>query len=80
MTIRRDWKRLRPHSLVHALRLCKDYALEQPGERGRLATERSPYGVALDVRYPDCDVHALVAAAQAAEENVRLTQVHLQKT
>ena len=29
MTIRRDWKRLRPHSLVHALRLCKDYALER---------------------------------------------------
>ena len=51
---------------VNAL-LGKDYALEQPGERGRLATERSPYGVALDVRYPDCDVHALVAAAQAAE-------------
>ena len=50
---------------VNAL-LGKDYALEQPGERGRLATERSPYGVALDVRYPDCDVHALVAAAQAA--------------
>lgn len=47
--------------------LGKDYALQQPGERGRLATERSPYGVALDVRYPDCDIEALVAAAQAAE-------------
>ena len=47
--------------------LGKDYPLQQPGERGRLATERSPYGVALDVRYPDCDIHALVDAATAAE-------------
>jgi len=45
----------------------KDYPLQQPGERARVATERSPYGVAVDVRYPDCDVHALVAAAEAAE-------------
>jgi phenylacetic acid degradation protein paaN len=54
------------HAAVNAL-LGQDYPLSQPGERGRLATERSPYGVALDVRYPDCDVQALVAAAQAAE-------------
>ena len=27
--ISRNWKRLRPNSLVHALRLCKDYALER---------------------------------------------------
>ena len=47
--------------------LGKDFPLLQPGERGRLATERSPYGVALDVRYPDCDIHALVDAATAAE-------------
>lgn len=47
--------------------LGKDFPLQQPGERGRVPTERSPYGVALDVRYPDCDVQALVAAAQAAE-------------
>jgi phenylacetic acid degradation protein paaN len=47
--------------------LGKDYPLQQPGERARVATERSPYGVAVDVRYPDCDVHALVAAAEAAE-------------
>ena len=47
--------------------LGKDYPLQQPGEQGRLATERSPYGVALDVRYPDCDIHALVDAAVAAE-------------
>lgn len=47
--------------------LGKDYPLQQPGERGRLATERSPYGVALDVRYPDCDIHALLDAATRAE-------------
>ena len=47
--------------------LGKDFPLQQPGERARVATERSPYGVAMGVRYPDCDVHALVAAAQAAE-------------
>ncbi len=47
--------------------LGKDYPLQQPGEQGRLAPERSPYGVALDVRYPDCGIHALVDAAVAAE-------------
>ena len=47
--------------------LGKDYPLQQPGEQARLATERSPYGVALDVRYPDCDIHALVDASVAAE-------------
>jgi phenylacetic acid degradation protein paaN len=47
--------------------LGKDYPLHQPGERGRAATEQSPYGVDLAVRYPDCDVHTLVAAATAAE-------------
>ncbi|MET1537403.1 aldehyde dehydrogenase family protein, partial [Burkholderia sola] len=32
-----------------------------------VATEQSPYGVALDIRYPECDAQALVDAAQAAE-------------
>ena len=48
--------------------LGKDFPLQQPGERGRVATEQSPYGVAMDVRYPDCDPLALVAAAQAAAQ------------
>ena len=51
---------------VEAL-LGKDYPLQQPGEVGRLATERSPYGVEMGVRYPECSVDALIAAAQAAE-------------
>ncbi len=45
----------------------KDYPITQPGERARVATERSPYGVALDIRYPESDAESLVAAAQAAE-------------
>ena len=47
--------------------LGKDFPLNQPGERGRVATEQSPYGVAMEVRYPDCDPQTLVASAQAAE-------------
>ncbi|MCL1962053.1 MAG: phenylacetic acid degradation protein PaaN [Desulfovibrionaceae bacterium] len=45
----------------------KDYPLHQPGERARVAPERSPYGVRLDIRYPECDPGALIAAAQATE-------------
>ncbi len=45
----------------------QDFPLEQPGERGRVATEHSPYGVALEVRYPNCAPDALVEAALAAE-------------
>ncbi|MFC4622102.1 phenylacetic acid degradation protein PaaN [Comamonas nitrativorans] len=51
---------------VQAL-LGQDYPLQQPGETGRIATERSPYGVDIGVRYPECRADALIAAAQAAE-------------
>jgi phenylacetic acid degradation protein paaN len=51
---------------VEAL-LGKDFPLNQPGEVGRIATEQSPYGVAMEVRYPECQPEALIAAAQAAE-------------
>jgi phenylacetic acid degradation protein paaN len=47
--------------------LGRDYPLTQPGETGRATTERSPYGVKLDVRYPVCEPQALVEAALAAE-------------
>src|SRR5439155_6476426 len=43
-----------------------DFPLDQPGTTGRVATERSPFGVPLDVRYPHADVGALLAAATAA--------------
>ncbi|AWI76539.1 phenylacetic acid degradation protein PaaN [Parazoarcus communis] len=51
--------------------LGKEFALDQPGQTGWLATERSPYGIALDVRYPVCDPEALIAAAQVAMEGWR---------
>ncbi|CDM22982.1 Aldehyde dehydrogenase PaaZ [Castellaniella defragrans 65Phen] len=46
--------------------LGKAFELDQPGQCGWHTDETSPYGVALDVRYPVCDPQALVAAAQAA--------------
>ncbi|HSV67967.1 MAG TPA: phenylacetic acid degradation protein PaaN [Mycobacteriales bacterium] len=46
--------------------LGADLPLEQPGCAGRVATEISPYGVQLGVRYPHLsDVDGLLAAAQA---------------
>ncbi len=50
---------------VQAL-LGQRFELDQPGVSGWTACDRSPYGVALDVQYPVCDVDALVAAGQAA--------------
>ncbi len=44
----------------------RSFELDQPGTRDWLATEHSPYGVPLDVKYPSCDPQALVAAALAA--------------
>ena len=43
------------------------FELDQPGVSGWLAGERSPYGVALDIRYPVCDTAALIAAARTAQ-------------
>jgi len=51
--------------------LGKEFVLDQPGQTGWAATERSPYGIALDVRYPVCEPEALIAAAQAAMEGWR---------
>ncbi|TVT50846.1 MAG: phenylacetic acid degradation protein PaaN [Denitromonas halophila] len=44
----------------------REFALNQPGQRGTAATETSPYGVAMAVSYPVCDTEALIDAAQAA--------------
>lgn len=44
-----------------------DFPLQHTATRSWVATEQSPYGVALNVRYPDCAPADLVAAAQAAE-------------
>jgi phenylacetic acid degradation protein paaN len=48
--------------------LGKDFAISTPGAEGTVATEKSPYGLALDVSYPRVSpdgVDALVAAASA---------------
>jgi phenylacetic acid degradation protein paaN len=42
------------------------FPLDQPGTRDWIATESSPFGIALDVRYPHGDPDALLAAAAAA--------------
>ncbi len=46
--------------------LDSDFAIDQPGAGGTVATERSPYGFDLGVRYPKADPAALIAAARAA--------------
>ena len=46
--------------------LGKQFSLDQPGQTGWLGGERSPYGVALDVQYPVCDVAALISTGQKA--------------
>ncbi|MEV4809348.1 phenylacetic acid degradation protein PaaN [Micromonospora avicenniae] len=43
-----------------------DFPLDQPGAGDRVATETSPFGVELGVRYPHAGVDELVAAASAA--------------
>jgi len=42
------------------------FELGQPGQTGWYDKETSPYGMALDVRYPVCDPETLVAAGQQA--------------
>ncbi|GIJ28098.1 phenylacetic acid degradation protein PaaN [Micromonospora qiuiae] len=43
-----------------------DFPLDQPADGERVATETSPFGVALNVRYPHATADQLVAAASAA--------------
>jgi len=46
--------------------LGTDFPLAVPGATGSIATERSPFGFDLGVRYPKADPSALIAAARAA--------------
>jgi phenylacetic acid degradation protein paaN len=46
--------------------LGTDFPLDQPGTTGRVATEHSPFGIDLDVRYPHPDPDVLLRAASAA--------------
>jgi phenylacetic acid degradation protein paaN len=50
-------------------RLGRAFALEPAGSGDSVATERSPYGIALDVQYPAAEVDALLAAAARAGES-----------
>ncbi len=44
----------------------KHFELDQPGRLGWATTEKSPYGVTLDIGYPLCDPQALIDAGLAA--------------
>jgi phenylacetic acid degradation protein paaN len=46
--------------------LGTEFNLNQPGQSGSVASEASPYGVALNVSYPKCDAQALIDAGLAA--------------
>src|SRR6187549_3203446 len=46
--------------------LGTEFPIEVPGATGTVSTERSPYGITLDISYPRADPAALVAAARAA--------------
>ncbi|WP_326562300.1 phenylacetic acid degradation protein PaaN [Micromonospora sp. NBC_01796] len=46
--------------------LDADFPLDQPGTTGRVATEASPLGIDLGVRYPHGTADALIGAATAA--------------
>ncbi|MBE3001203.1 phenylacetic acid degradation protein PaaN [Nocardiopsis sp. HNM0947] len=46
--------------------LGTDFPLDGPGGRGRVATERSPYGIELGVAYPRADADALLTASGRA--------------
>ncbi len=47
-------------------RLGATFELGQPGANGTSATERSPFGIALDIAYPISPIDALLAAARGA--------------
>jgi phenylacetic acid degradation protein paaN len=46
--------------------LGQRFALGQPGQRGWIGGERSPYGMPLSVEYPLCEIESLVAAGRQA--------------
>ncbi|MDN7945215.1 phenylacetic acid degradation protein PaaN [Burkholderia multivorans] len=49
----------------------KTFELDQPASGETVGAERSPYGVALDIRYPKSTPDALIAAAAAAQRTWR---------
>ena len=53
-----------------------DFEIDLPGVTGSVATERSPYGFDLGIRYPKADPAALIAAARAATPAWRAAGPH----
>ena len=47
-------------------RLNRPFALDQPGTRGTVGDEVSPYGLSLGIAYPKADLDVLLPAAQSA--------------
>lgn len=66
--MRRNWKTVQPTSLIHALRLCKDYAIE----RKRLSVERIAdlMGVTHDSLYKWLSTGRIPAVLIPGYENV----------
>ncbi|MDE2439517.1 MAG: phenylacetic acid degradation protein PaaN [Betaproteobacteria bacterium] len=46
--------------------LGKQFVLDQPGQKGWVGGEQSPYGIEMGVQYPVCDHEVLIAAGQQA--------------
>ncbi|OJF12331.1 phenylacetic acid degradation protein PaaN [Couchioplanes caeruleus] len=56
--------------------LGKDFPVEVPGATTHVATERSPYGIELGIRYPKGEPGELIAAARAALPGWRAVGPH----
>ena len=52
------------------------FDLDQPGSNGTVGSERSPYGFALNIRYPRPDPDALFAAVAQAQQTWRRAGPH----
>ena len=51
--------------------LNRTFGLDQPSTGGTVGAEHSPYGFALDIRYPKAEVDALIATATTAQRGWR---------
>lgn len=47
-------------------RLNGAFEMDQPGKMGMVGAEKSPYGIELNIKYPQCDYHALIEAGADA--------------
>src|SRR3954453_21632475 len=56
--------------------LGREFPIEVPGATGTVATETSPYGLPLGIRYPRADPLPLIAAARAALPSWRTADPH----